>query len=959
MGCEKWGIGEFGVEKGEKMLDQDIRFLAEELEKGKLVVFVGAGVSKNSGLPDWKELIKDYAEYRGIKEFTLKEYLTIPEEVFERYGSLKYYEIAEKRLSGKYVPNSVHRILKKMDLIYIITTNYDTLIEDEIKNLQVVSKDEDLPYTSSNRMLIKMHGNFENKNIVLKKSDYDNYEKKFPLISTLIKGLFTTNTILFIGYSYNDINVQQIMNWIKEILKEKIRKAFLVEFTNENNKEEENSEQINKISLKLSNDNNDEVLYENKKERFNNNYEKTLTKFLSDIYNEKENVKQEKTFEIYKNLNYLMGIHLEKILKNSQLIYDDFTKEKIMIIRNEEIKDIVKYEEILFKSGVNRVILNSNTDKEKEFVPYLRKERDEAEKVKKIKKELEKNRIIEENFLETIYNYDYQNFKSLINDYLEKKDVNKYVIVYGYLFFREIDKAKKLIESMIEEKENLNDKKEKIIWDNFILSIIEIMKIMDTENNLNKDESFENIEENLKNKYFEYFKEKTQLYNEIFNISTFEDVNNQMSQLLEKIRKNEMYLKLVTSYIDESKYLEKEFFRFCSLNGLFVFDAEFIEKYIEILFILYRNKKFFENFRFFDLFLMLELESNRFFDLFDKYAIKKLDDEGNVIEKLIVLLEDTLKYNKVKYDKYDKLEKLLFLITKFDLKDIQLKKLIDIILSFKNGNIFFEKGNIFRISDFFRGIIVQNHKKLDKEFFDKILEKIFTIDRIDEKLMEVIAYCFKENKISKNDELKKFIDKNNLKIKSYFLKIIDEPYFEELKNEILQELKNTSNIEVYNFLLNQKFIDFIPEMEEKILEELDKIYQKKDNIYDLVNFISSILDFLLESSLNDRLPISFIEKLRDYKNEEFFKLLKQYQSEVLWNSILYEKNFDYSKFTKNELDRFTKIGIKNLLKKNDKKLIKVIREYVFSKIKTNDNVSTDKVVEAYFEWESEKNEATE
>ena len=959
MGCEKWGIGEFGVEKGEKMLDQDIRFLAEELEKGKLVVFVGAGVSKNSGLPDWKELIKDYAEYRGIKEFTSKEYLTIPEEVFERYGSLKYYEIAEKRLSGKYVPNSVHRILKKMDLIYIITTNYDTLIEDEIKNLQVVSKDEDLPYTSSNRMLIKMHGNFENKNIVLKKSDYDNYEKKFPLISTLIKGLFTTNTILFIGYSYNDINVQQIMNWIKEILKEKIRKAFLVEFTNENNKEEENSEQINKISLKLSNDNNDEVLYENKKERFNNNYEKTLTKFLSDIYNEKENVKQEKTFEIYKNLNYLMGIHLEKILKNSQLIYGDFTKKKIMIIRNEEIKDIVKYEEILFKSGVNRVILNSNTDKEKEFVPYLRKERDEAEKVKEIKEELEKNRIVEEKFLETIYNYDYQNFKSLINEYLEKKDVNKYVIVYGYLFFREIDKAKKLIESMIEEKENLNDKKEKIIWDNFILSIIEIMKIMDTENNLNKDESFENIEENLKNKYFEYFKEKTQLYNEIFNISTFEDVNNQMSQLLEKIRKNEMYLKLVTSYIDESKYLEKEFFRFCSLNGLFVFDAEFIEKYIEILFILYRNKKFFENFRFFDLFLMLELESNRFFDLFDKYAIKKLDDEGNVIEKLIVLLEDTLKYNKVKYDKYDKLEKLLFLITKFDLKDIQLKKLIDIILSFKNGNIFFEKGNIFRISDFFRGIIVQNHKKLDKEFFDKILEKIFTIDRIDEKLMEVIAYCFKENKISKNDELKKFIDKNNLKIKSYFLKIIDEPYFEELKNEILQELKNTSNIEVYNFLLNQKFIDFIPEMEEKILEELDKIYQKKDNIYDLVNFISSILDFLLESSLNDRLPISFIEKLRDYKNEEFFKLLKQYQSEVLWNSILYEKNFDYSKFTKNELDRFTKIGIKNLLKKNDKKLIKVIREYVFSKIKTNDNVSTDKVVEAYFEWESEKNEATE
>ena len=62
MGCEEWGVGEFGVEKGEKVLEQDIRFLAEELAKGKLVVFVGAGVSKNSGLPDWKELIMQNIE---------------------------------------------------------------------------------------------------------------------------------------------------------------------------------------------------------------------------------------------------------------------------------------------------------------------------------------------------------------------------------------------------------------------------------------------------------------------------------------------------------------------------------------------------------------------------------------------------------------------------------------------------------------------------------------------------------------------------------------------------------------------------------------------------------------------------------------------------------------------------------------------------------------------------------
>ena len=477
------------------MLEQDIRFLAEELEKGKLIVFVGAGVSKNSGLPDWKELIKDYAEYRGIKKFTSKEYLTIPEEVFERYGSLKYYEIAEKRFSGKYFPNSIHRILKEMDLTYIITTNYDTLIEDEIKNLQVVSKDEDLPYTSSNKMLIKMHGDFKNKNIVLKKSDYDNYEKNFQLISTLIKGLFTTNTILFIGYSYNDTNVQQIMNWIKEILKEETRKAFLVEFTEKDDKEEENGEQINRISLKLLTKNNDEILYADKKGRVDYDYEKTLTEFLLNIYNEKENVRQEKNFEIYKNLNYLTEHNCKKISKYSE-IYIDKDWKRILNTRFE-FKDIEKYEEILFKSRIKKVVQNINRSEKEILIPFSEKEI--TPERKKQKEDLEELIVIEERFLKTIYDYDYQNFQNLVEKYIESNNINKYVIVYGYLFFKNIDEAKKIIECMIKEKENSNVKNEKIIWNNFILSIIEFQEIIYVKEKLNENKSFKNIEENLKN----------------------------------------------------------------------------------------------------------------------------------------------------------------------------------------------------------------------------------------------------------------------------------------------------------------------------------------------------------------------------------------------------------------------------------------------------------------------------
>ena len=726
------------------MLEQDIRFLAEELEKGKLVVFVGAGVSKNSGLPEWEELIKDYADYRGIKEFTSKQFLTIPEEVFERYGSLKYYEIAEKRFLGKYVPNSIHRILKKMKLTYIITTNYDTLIEDEIKNLQIVSKDEDLPYTNSNRMLIKMHGDFENKNIVLKKSDYDNYEKNFQLISTLVKGLFTTNTVLFIGYSYSDTNVQQIMNWIKEILKEKTRKAFLVEFTNEDNKEEENGEQINKISLKLLNNNNDEVLYESKKERFNNNYEKTLTKFLSNIYNEKEKVKQEKIFEIYINLNYLTEHNWKKLNKYSEIRIDEDWKR--ILYTRLEFKDIEKYEEILFKSRIKKILQRINRNEKEILIPFS--EKGITPKRKEQKNILEEKIEVEEKCLKIICDYDYKNFQNLVEEYKENNNINKYVIVYGYLFFKKINKAKETIKSMIEEKENVNSKNEKLVWDNFILSIIEFMEITHAEENLNK--TFESIEESLEDKYFEYFKYETELFNEIFKYSTLEALNKEMNKLFDKVRKGKS-----TSYVMgtppsyKAIILSRDLFYFYSLNGIFGNSfsdySEFMKKYIEILLMSYTNKNIevknqmfknrnlIEEFEYFDFFMMLELSYSDLKKLFNEYEIKDLKCEKEIFDKLIVLLKNILDWiieNDNEFmEKIDTLESILLIISKLNLIETQFEKLVDIILNDKNSNVFFENNYALEVADNFRVIICKNFKNLNKEFFDKILEKIFLIDR--------------------------------------------------------------------------------------------------------------------------------------------------------------------------------------------------------------------------------------
>jgi len=66
------------------------------------------------------------------------------------------------------------------------------------------------------------------------------------------------------------------------------------------------------------------------------------------------------------------------------------------------------------------------------------------------------------------------------------------------------------------------------------------------------------------------------------------------------------------------------------------------------------------------------------------------------------------------------------------------------------------------IENNFAIIIYKNSKNLNKEFFDKVLEKIVSIDRnrIDENLLDHITYYFNKKemtKISKNDRIENFI----------------------------------------------------------------------------------------------------------------------------------------------------------------------------------------------------------
>ncbi|MBK9015139.1 MAG: SIR2 family protein [Saprospiraceae bacterium] len=123
-----------------------------------------------------------------------------------------------------------------------MTTNFDDLLEKAMNEHQqtffgssytVIKKDKELPYAVNDEYLIKMHGDWEEMNFVFKEDDYLNYAQNFPLIESFVKGIFSSHSVLFIGFSFSDSNLKQIVNWVKRILGEDFQRAYLFQHDNE------------------------------------------------------------------------------------------------------------------------------------------------------------------------------------------------------------------------------------------------------------------------------------------------------------------------------------------------------------------------------------------------------------------------------------------------------------------------------------------------------------------------------------------------------------------------------------------------------------------------------------------------------------------------------------------------------------------------------------------------------
>lgn len=287
-----------------KEIINKIAFLKEAMLNDKLVVFAGSGVSVESGLPIWKDLldgIKTKLNFDAVNEIDA---LKIAQLLFNEKGEKEYYDIIKSLInndsSNKY--NPLHKLIFQLNPQHVITTNFDNFFEQIIDNeglpFSLVVKDEDLPYAKHKNLLIKYHGDFENHNIVLKETDYLEFSKNHTLKEIFVKSLFSNKVILFIGYSFSDINLKLLSRDVQYILKKHHQRAYLINLDDTVSE----SEKIYYKNLGIN-----IINYGQAKEEIPN---------LDNFFDEKEVQISKYSSKAYKILNYLKDFNLDKYKNN-------------------------------------------------------------------------------------------------------------------------------------------------------------------------------------------------------------------------------------------------------------------------------------------------------------------------------------------------------------------------------------------------------------------------------------------------------------------------------------------------------------------------------------------------------------------------------------------------------------------------------------------------------------------
>lgn len=211
--------------------------LVAELAERRCIIIAGAGVSMGSvgedGLthpPNWRSflinaltLIPNESDRKYAGSLINKsEYLNAAEVIVDcsdkpDFGAYLRRSFVEPRFSA----TEMHKIILDLDPKIVITTNYDQIYDHYCNSGTAIGGYNICRYydrfavdnlRSRIRLIIKAHGCVSDATkIVLSRSSYYKARRDYPGFYSVLDALFLTNTLLFVGCSLTDPDIQLVL----------------------------------------------------------------------------------------------------------------------------------------------------------------------------------------------------------------------------------------------------------------------------------------------------------------------------------------------------------------------------------------------------------------------------------------------------------------------------------------------------------------------------------------------------------------------------------------------------------------------------------------------------------------------------------------------------------------------------------------------------------------------------
>ena len=219
-------------------INEFISVYSNKIVNGESSLFLGAGFSRNSGLPSWEGLIRPCAEKLNITISNKSDFLQIAQYYQNRHGRSELNKLIQKQLRSNMVLNSTLTELLQLEFKNIWTTNFDTVIENSLNTqnipYNIISSDKDLyNINEKNVNIFKCGGDIQNLcSSFLTKTDYEDYLNDHKNMLSFLMRELIINNLLFIGYSFNDELIKQQLRNIKQILGQNANIHYAILFNN-------------------------------------------------------------------------------------------------------------------------------------------------------------------------------------------------------------------------------------------------------------------------------------------------------------------------------------------------------------------------------------------------------------------------------------------------------------------------------------------------------------------------------------------------------------------------------------------------------------------------------------------------------------------------------------------------------------------------------------------------------